>query len=359
MNIFKGQINEVTFFIGIFTLYLQDKQKILMENNNSGLSNLTDAIDTAVSGIPAPIKKNFFKALAQLSTAAINIPTTWLEGKSAEIKASYEARVQIIKKQGDNISESIEAPKEYISKASEKYASKVIKEQLNLDQITLNAAKELTGIVNVTDGASIEEISDDWLNEFENYARLKSSEDMKLVFGKLLSGEIAKPGTFSIRTIRLISQLDNKAAKLFQRLCSLTSSMNIGGKISHDARVISFEGSAGANSLQKYGLSFDNLNILQEYGLVIPEYDSYMPYVPCVVNEKDMVAASFCFGNIHYGLLPTDRDKCDKTLNFHGVALTNAAKELLPIIPIVEVPEYKKDLDAFLAKKFFTLDTVE
>jgi len=330
-----------------------------MENIESGLSTLTDVIDSAASGIPAPIKKNFFKALAQLSTAAINIPTTWLDGKSAEIKASYEARVQIIKKQGDNISDRIEVPQEYISKASEKYASKVIKEQLNLDQITLNAARDITASENPSEEQAIDEISDDWLNEFENYARLKSSDDMKLIFGKLLSGEIKRPGTFSIRTIRLISQLDNNAAKLFQLLCSATSSMHIGAQILYEARVISFEGSAASNSLKKYGLSFDNLNTLQEYGLVITDYNSYMPYGACIVNEQNMVSASICFGNKHYGLLPTDREKCDKTLNIHGVALTKAAQELLPIIPVIEIPEYKKDLDAFFEKKLFKFDPVE
>lgn len=330
-----------------------------MEKEESGLTKLTDAVDTAISGIPAPLKKNFIKALAQLSTAAINIPTTWLEGKSAEIKASYEARVQIIKKQGDNISENIEAPKEYIAKASEKYASKVIKEQLNLDQIALNAANNLANEKGSNEEQTTDEISDDWLNEFENYARLKSSDDMKLIFGKLLSGEISKPGTFSIRTIRLISQLDNNAAKLFQRLCSLSISMHLGGKIIYDARVVSFAGSAASNSLTKYGLSFDNLNVLQEYGLIITDYNSYMPYPPCVVNENNMVAASLLFGNKQYGLLPIDKEKYDKTLNIHGVALTKAAKELLPIIPVVEIPEYKKDLEEYFEKKFLKLDPVE
>jgi hypothetical protein len=330
-----------------------------MEKDESGLSKLIEAVDSAISGIPAPLKKNFFKALAQLSTAAINIPTTWLEGKSAEIKASYESRVQIIKKQADNISENIEAPKEYISKASEKYASKVIKEQLNLDQIALNAANNLISDGKKNEEQPTDEISDDWLNEFENYARLKSSDDMKLIFGKLLSGEISKPGTFSIRTIRLISQLDNNAAKLFQRLCSLSISMLLGGKIIYDARVVSFQGSAASNSLTKYGLSFDNLNVLQEYGLIITDYNSYMPYLPCVVNENNMVAASMLFGNKHYGLLPIDKDKYDKELKLNGVALTKAARELLPIIPIVEMPEYKKDLEDFFETKFLKLDPVE
>jgi hypothetical protein len=330
-----------------------------MEKEEHDLSYLIDIVDSNISGIPAPLKKNFLKSLAQLSTAAINIPTTWLEGKSAEIKASYEARVQIIKKQGDNIAENIEAPQEYIAKASEKYASKVIKHQLNLDQITFYAANNLANEKSIKDEQTIDEISDDWLNEFENYARLKSSDDMKLIFGKLLSGEISKPGTFSIRTIRLISQLDNNAAQLFQILCSLSISMYLGGEILYDARVVSFEGSAASNSLTNYGLSFDNLNILQEYGLIITDYNSYMPYNTCIVNEMNMVMASLLFENNHFGLLPINRDKYDKALNVSGVALTKAAKELLPIIPKIEVPEYKKALENYFEKKFLKLDPIK
>lgn len=112
-----------------------------------------------------------------------------------------------------------------------------------------------------------EDISEDWLNEFENLARLKSSEEMKLVFGKILSGEIIKPGSFSIKTIKLISQLDNQAAKLFQLFCSQTISLSAGGNI-YDARVVSINGNAASNSLSQYGLSFDSLNILHEYGLI-------------------------------------------------------------------------------------------
>jgi hypothetical protein len=84
-----------------------------------------------------------------------------------------------------------------------------------------------------------------------------------------------------------------------------------------------------------------------------------MPYLPCVVNENNMVAASMLFGNKHYGLLPIDKDKYDKELKLNGVALTKAARELLPIIPIVEMPEYKKDLEDFFETKFLKLDPVE
>jgi hypothetical protein len=330
------------------------------ENTESGIEQVANTIESLVTGIPAPIRKNFFKAFAQLCTAAVDIPVANLESKASEIRAASAARIKIIQTQGDKISEQLSVPIEYVQKASDKFAAKVIKEQLNLDQIGLNAANDLKNddFKNIN-GKEIDEISDDWLNEFENYAKLKSSEDMRLIFGKLLSGEIKSPGTFSIRTIRLISQLDNKAASLFQLLCSQSISMYLGESIIFDARVVSLDGNAGSNSISKYGLSFDNLNILQEYGLIISDYNSWMNYAPCIANEKMEISATLCYGNKHYGLIPTDKEKFDKTVKLNGVALTKAGKELLKIIPLEESPSYRKDFEEFLEKKFLKLVEVK
>ncbi|MEJ7682155.1 MAG: DUF2806 domain-containing protein [Segetibacter sp.] len=199
-----------------------------------------------------------------------------------------------------------------MDKASEKYASKIIKEQLNLDDISIRTAKELSNEEYSKQDETKTEISEDWLNEFENQARQMSSEEMKFIFSKILANEVINPGNFSIRTIRIISQLDNLAAKLFEKLCSCAVSMQVGSHVI-DTRVISFEGNAGANTLSKYGLSFDNLNVLQEYGLIISDYNSYMNYSPCVVNEENKVALPFKFSNNYFAFLPIDRDKYDKT----------------------------------------------
>lgn len=328
-----------------------------MENNETGLSKLTDTIENAITGVPAPVRKNFIKAFGQLCTAAVDIPVAWLEGKSAEIRATTEARLQIIRKEGETISDQIVVPQEYITKASSKFAAKVIKEQINLDQITLNAANELSSGKNVESVETpIDDISEDWLNEFENLARLKSSEDMKVVFGKILAGEIVKPGTFSIKTIKLISQLDNQAAKLFQIFCSQTISLRAADNI-FDARVVSFSGNAASNSLREFGLSFDSLNILHEYGLIISDYNSWMHYSPCIANEQKQVGASLRFENKNYGLVPSDREKFDKTLKLNGVALTKAGKELLDIIPLESSDKYKDALTEYFKSKH--LDLVE
>ena len=84
-----------------------------------------------------------------------------------------------------------------------------------------------------------------------------------------------------------------------------------------------------------------------------------MPYSPCIVNEKNEIGAGLRFGNKQFGLIPIDREKYDKELKLHGVALTKAAKELLKIIPLKDVEDYKKELVDFFEKKHLQLVEVK
>ncbi|AYD47395.1 DUF2806 domain-containing protein [Arachidicoccus soli] len=325
---------------------------------NSGLDKVTDTVSILLDKVPAPIKRNFLKALGQLSTAVIDIPAAWLESKSAEIRATSQARIQIIKSEGNKFSEQIDIPQPYIDKASEKYASKIIKEQINLDDISQKASKELASDDYSKQENSEKEISDDWLNEFENNARQMSSEEMRFIFSKILANEVKNPGNFSIRTIRLISQLDNIAAIHFQKLCSCAISMEVNNDII-DTRVVSLAGNAASNSLTKYGLSFDNLNVLQEYGLIISEFNSYMDYTPSVVTEQNTVALAFKFSNEHFAFLPTDREKYEKNMRLYGVMFSKSGKELYKIIPTEKNITYKKDFEEFLERRFLKLIPVK
>ena len=326
-------------------------------SENSSLNHVTDIVSTLVDGVPAPIKRNFFKAIGQLGSAAMDIPIAWLEGKSGIIRATNQARIQIIKTEGDKFSEQVEIPQNYIDRASEKYASKIIREQINLDVITHKAAEELANENFEDTEFSEKEISDDWLNEFENTARQMSSEEMKFIFAKILANETKNPGNFSIRTLRIISQLDNQAATIFQKLCSCAISLEYEDILS-DVRVVSLEGSASSNSLKKYGLSFKDLNVLHEYGLIISDYNSYMQYAPSIVDENNSVMIATKFVNNYYAFLPTDREKYDKTLKFDGVAFTKSGKELFNIVPKEINNEYKKDFEEFLIKKTLKLVSV-
>lgn len=240
------------------------------------------------------VRRNAFKAFAQLCTAAIEIPVAHLEGITAEKRAETKARIKIIDTQANQIASQMEVDPEYARIAVRKFGQKIVREQVNLDSIAVIAVEELSNADHTKDDEGIHrpDISEDWLNAFEKEACDKSSDEMRLLFGKILAGEIKKPSTFSIRTIKILSQLDNQAASVFHVLSSLTSTIRVGDRI-FDSRVISFGGSAASNALREYGLSFDKLNILQEYGLVISDYNSYMGYESCIVNEQNEVFMTF------------------------------------------------------------------
>lgn len=322
-----------------------------MNDLGSGIEKVAEGIETLATGIPAPIRKNFFKAIGQLCTAAVDIPVAKMESHAAEIRAASAARVEILKKEGSIISDRLNVPEEYITKASEKFAAKVVKEQINLDQIGSHAAKILSETkIDETNVEETKEISEDWLNEFENYGKLKSSEEMRFMFGKILAGEISKPGTYSIRTLRIISQLDNEAARLFQVLCSHSVVFVLNNEII-DARMIIFKGNVDSNSLKDCGLSYFNLTILEEVGLIFSNFDTTCNYAMCIANENNQVVATMRYNDIDYGLVLIDKSKPLQELKLNGIALNASGRELINIVPKIDVSKYTQELIKFFEKK--------
>ena len=66
---------------------------------NVGIETVAAEIATDLVGgvsLPAPIKRNLFKALSRLCSAAVEIPIAYLEGKADERRAETEARVRLV-----------------------------------------------------------------------------------------------------------------------------------------------------------------------------------------------------------------------------------------------------------------------
>lgn len=64
------------------------------------------------------------------------------------------------------------------------------------------------------------EIEDDWLNLFVRLSEDKTTEELQRLFGKVLSGEIQRPGSFSLRTIQVLSTISKADAEKLSRLLS-------------------------------------------------------------------------------------------------------------------------------------------
>ena len=346
------------------------------ETQSNQLPTTEDEITTSLdagpdplsdSTIPAPIEQNLFKAFHQLCTAAVDVPVAHLEGKAAEIRGVTEARNKILGENADQIAGQMKVSPEYVRRAGNKFAEKIIREQINLDKVSAIAANELkkeefdSSTDQGADNGEEQTISDDWLNNFENEARQKSTQDMQLYFGRILAGEIKKPGSYSIQAVRTLGDLNQNDAILFKKLCSICVILEI-PTVGHvlDVRVPSLGGNAGSNALRKYGLSFDHLNILNGFDLIIPDYNSWFDYQLCIANENPLAIIAFRLR--HQGqawvLLPSPEREKGKEFRLSGVALSRVGRELFSIVDPDPMENYTEDLKKFFARQNLQMVTV-
>ena len=201
----------------------QTDGQITEEDIGGALSTISDTIGDLVTGIPAPIRKNAVRAFTRLCTAAVEYPAALIETAITERRAESLARVKLINTSAEQIAQQMQTSPEYARAAAKKFSQKISRERINIDQIAQITAGELRrkSAKNTTETPDSVPIREDWMSVFENEAAQMSSEEMQRLFARILAGEIRKPSSYSIRTVRILAQIDNTAAALFQKFCSL------------------------------------------------------------------------------------------------------------------------------------------
>lgn len=145
-------------------------------------------------------------------------------------------------------------------------AKKTIREYSNQANIVQKAIPMLTVEVHT------EEVSDDWIAEFMDKARLVSDEDFQVIWAKILAGEMEKPGSYSLRTLGSLKNLSKTEASLFMKLASLAF-QNYGR----------FYLTSDMFLLNKYNAYLAEILKMEECGLISAQALSYEPRV----SQKD------------------------------------------------------------------------
>ena len=193
-----------------------------------------------------------------------------------------------------------------------------------------------------------EDVDHDWTARFFNDVQDVSSDEMHVLWGKVLAGEVERPGSTAIRTLGVLRDLDQATAKRFVRFCSCcVFAFRADGQL-HDARVASFGRNAAHNALGGFGLGFINLNRLHEHGLVIADYTSWAGYDWAVVPSLDTEPLpSFQHQGHEWTLVSTPKYRPDGPLKVDGVALTVAGQELSRVVECTPDPQYLEHLNQF------------
>ena len=213
------------------------------------------------------------------------------------------------------------------------------KRQLNIESVVKKAAAEL-GDVEVSN----DEPNHDWTAHFFNNVQDVSSEEMQSLWAKVLAGEVERAGSTSIRTLGLLRDLDQAAAHLFRRCCSGCVFLCSDGRACIDARVPSLGGNATTNALRSFGLGFEELNRLNEHGLLISDYNSWHDYRMSVRHKIDnpqgLIKIPFRFQGRYWILDSANAHDIGKEFRLSGVALTNSGRELSDAVGLESLDEF-------------------
>ena len=201
------------------------------------------------------------------------------------------------------------------------------KRQTNIAAVVRRAA-DVLGDKEVPDS----DTDHDWSARFFSDVQDVSSEEMQVLWAKVLAGEVERPGSTSIRTLSILRNIDQVTAGLFKGLCSACVSVTLPNGQFLDARVPSLGGDPALNSLGKHGLSFEELNVLNEYGLIISDYNSWKDLSICigrVLNEPNhmtFVRIPFGFQGRCWVLDAGAERSLTQEFRVNGVALTRASQ---------------------------------
>ena len=236
------------------------------------------------------------------------------------------------------------------------------KRQSNIAAVIGQAAQELADRE-----VQEHEVDHDWTARFFADVQDVSSEEMQKLWGRILAGEVERPGSTSFRTMSILKNLDRGTALLFRGLCSAKMTPQIGlweGGVERAGNefVLSLDGRATRNSLGKYGLSYNILNRLNEHGLIIPEYDSTLQHKILdsgLGRSPRWTSMAHGFQGHSWVLVPINQREGEHTIELSVILLTNAGMELANVVDVEAMPEYQEAVADFFEKKGFRMLEVD
>lgn len=215
------------------------------------------------------------KDLAGLSGLSEPI-TKLVESVSKGLGVLYEpthvrrmAKAEVFRKRCLN---DVEAELTGDSYALEVLISKEVKKQINIDSIVHKAIE----FISENESISEESVDEDWMTRFIDISQNISNEEMQNLWAKILSDEVSKPNSYSLRTLELLKNLSSNEAKLFVNFTKL--GFILGGRL----MVVKSK-----EFLESYNILLNDQSLLQELNLI----DSNFGYS---IDRGEEIIVDYC-----------------------------------------------------------------
>ena len=203
-------------------------------------------------------------------------------------------------------------PEALASRAEQRQLAETIRQEENLESILEKTEEQISIAEDISETA----VNEDWLTRFFGIAKDVSTDEMQFIWGKILAGEIEKPGSFSLRTLETIRNISPDEAKLFEKILPFVVSSGAAQFIPAD--LISFS---------EFGITYGHIIQLDECGMVYSNGATSLN-IKAGPNEKDQYM-------LHSGnevLLASNPTNVELQNDLRVYPLTRSAIELMSIL---------------------------
>lgn len=280
------------------------------------------AISEMATNLPAPVEQGLFKAIGNLLGGLSAIPAAWLKRPAQafdDVTASRSAVSAIIAK---GVAEQALADPVIMQAAAEIYMPSAIRKARNKLQIAQQTVEFAAGEAAADEAAHDKAAApdDDWMNSFVRFAEDASSEKLQTLFARILAGEVVRPGSFALSTLRTISELDQSVATDF----SMVWERGVGEAVDYDGDFQRGEWFARWKRLAEAGLMASD-NTAQFLPPFVPIFDGNALWSPVSAGGVTIV--------VHF---PKD---CSAKWN--KIDFTRAGRQLGSLLPR---PKYESNM---------------
>lgn len=190
----------------------------------------------------------------------------------------------------------------------------------------------------------------DWFVRFFEACSNISNEQMQELWARVLSGEVSNPGSFSLRTIETLNRMTRNEAIAFSEISNLAMCTADG------MWFVLAEGPSAFNLDEVNDLIIPNakIRLLQECGLLNPIKDDMLVWYstkrltsPIQLNENFIIHNNdsvLVFHAMDMIKSPQRKIKKDQTVFFPYYPLTEAGRQLLPIVRTISEYNYMLEL---------------
>ena len=186
----------------------------------SGKHNVSISARIEDRGLSASINSRAIAAIDRLIGNFVDIPGNYFDLLNKRIENQKTAERELSKVEVESARKKLLSSDECGERLLVNVLSKEGRRQKNKQAVGLQTIALLDEKESSAEPPTKDPIENDWLNIFEKYAEDASSERMRDLLARVLAGEIRRPRSFSLTTVRFLAEIDLETAGKFERIAA-------------------------------------------------------------------------------------------------------------------------------------------